>query len=162
MNGQVEPADAARALNEIDQRREQVIRRRVFPAWWWWGYAVLSTEVAAAVESGRGVLLGIGIALFVVGSLLLDVPVRRAARAAPPRRGLAGPGATRRTLIVVAGFVVGLLGVALVTGLSLKAAGVAYPGTIAAAVVAVLFAGGGPVLVRWDAAVQVRRSKSQP
>jgi hypothetical protein len=61
----------------------------------------------------------------------------------------------------VVGFVVGLLGVGLATGLSLRAAGVPHPGTIAAAVTGVAFAVGGPVLVRWDAAVQVRRSKSQ-
>jgi hypothetical protein len=161
MNEQIQPADAARALSEIDQRREQVIRRRVFPTWWWWTYAVLFTELASAVDSGRGVLLGIGVVVFVVGSFVADVPVRRAARAAAPRRGLAGPGTARRTLIGVVGFVVGLLGVALATGLSLKAAGVPHPGTIAAAVTGVAFAVGGPALVRWDAAVQVRRSKSQ-
>src|SRR5437899_7692081 len=103
MTGQVEPADAARALSEIDQRREQVIRRKVFPGWWWWAYAVLMTAFSAAVESGRGVLIGVGIALFVVGALLIDVPVRRAARAAAPRRGLGA----RSTLIGLATFVVG-------------------------------------------------------
>jgi len=46
MTGQVEPADAARALSEIDQRREQAIRRKVFPGWWWWAYAVLIVEFA--------------------------------------------------------------------------------------------------------------------
>src|SRR5690349_10091920 len=116
MSEQIEPADAARALSEIDRRREQVIRRRVFPGWWWWAYAVLMTAFSAAVESGREVLLWLGIALFVVASLLIDVPVRRAARAAAPRRGLGA----RRTLIGLATFVVGLLGVGLATGFSLK------------------------------------------
>jgi len=154
---QIDPVDAARALSEIDRRREQVIRRKVFPGWWWWAYAVLMIAFSAAVESGRGVLLGIGIAVFVVGSLLIDVPVRRAARAAAPRRGLGA----RRTLIGLAAFVVGLLGVGLATGFSLKAARLPHPGTIAGAVVGVLFAVVGPMLVRYEADMLVRRSGSQ-
>jgi hypothetical protein len=161
MSDQIEPADAAHALGEIDRRREQVIRRKVFPAWWWWAYAVLFTEFAAAVESGHGVVPWIGIALFVAGSLVIDIPVRRAARAAAPRRGLAGPGSARRTLVGLATFVAVLLGVGLATGLGLKAAGVPHPGTIAAAVTAVLFAVGGQMLVRWEADMLVRRSRSQ-
>jgi hypothetical protein len=161
MSDQIDPADAARALDEIDRRREQVIRRKVFPAWYWWAYAVLITGFAASVESGSGVLLGLGITLFTVGSLVVDVPVRRAARAAAPRRGLAGPGAARRTLIGLAAFVAVLLGVGMATGLSLRAAGVPHPGTIAAAVSGVLFAVVGPMLVRWEAAMLVRRSGSR-
>src|SRR5438128_12695366 len=86
---QIEPSDAADALSEIGRRREQVIRRaqrEVFPGWFWWANAVLMIALAAAVESRRGVVLGIGIALFVVGSLVLNVPASRASRAAPPRR----------------------------------------------------------------------------
>ncbi len=157
MNERIDPADAARALSEIDRRREQVIRRKVFPGWWWWTYAVLFTAFSAAVENGRGMLVWIGLALFVVASLLIDVPVRRAARAAAPRRGLGA----RRTLTGLATFVVGLLGVALATGLSLKAAGVPHPGTIAAAVTGVLFAVVGPRLVQYEADMLVRRSGSQ-
>jgi hypothetical protein len=157
MSDQVEPADAARALSEIDRRREQVIRRKVFPGWWWWAYAVLMTALAAVVESGRDVLLWVGLALFVVASGLIDVPVRRAARAASPRRGLGA----RRTLTGLAAFVVGLLGVGLAAGFGLKAAGVPHPGTIAAAVTGVLFAVVGPMLVRWEADALVRRSRSQ-
>jgi cation transport ATPase len=157
VNDQIDPADAARALREIDRRREQVIRRKVFPGWWWWAYAVLMIAFSAAVESGRGVVPWIGIALFVVGSLLIDVPVRRAARAAAPRRGLGA----RRTLIGLGSFVALVLGVGMATGLSLKAAGVPYPGMIAAAVAGVLFAVVGPMLVRWEADMLVRQSRSQ-
>lgn len=160
MSDQIDPADAARALSEIGRRREQVIRRKVFPAWWWWAYAVLFTGFAAAVEAGSGVVLWIGIGLFVVCTFVVDMPVRRAARAAAPRRGLA-PGSTRRTLIGLAAFVAGLLGTGLATGLSLKAAGVPHPGTIAAAVTGVLFALCGPLLVRLEAAMLVRRSEGR-
>jgi len=50
-----------------------------------------------------------------------------------------------------------LIGLAVTTGLSLKAAGVPYPGTIAAAVAGVAFAVGGQMLVRYEMAVLVRR-----
>jgi hypothetical protein len=65
------------------------------------------------------------------------------------------------TLLGVAAFVAVLLGVAVATALSLKAAGVPRPGTIAAAVAGVLFAVGGPMLVRLEAAMLVRRSRRQ-
>ena len=158
MNDRIEPADAARALSEIDRRREQVIRRKVIPGWFWWAQAALTVALAACIESGRGVVLGIGIALFAVGSAVINLPVSRAARAAPLRRGLAGPGSVRRTLIGVAGFLSVLLGVLLATGLGLRAAGVPHPATIAAAVAAVVFAVGGQLLVRYEAAVLVRGS----
>lgn len=161
MSDRIEPADAARALDEIDRRREQVIRRRVFPAWYWWAYAALFTGFAASAESGSGLVLGIGIAVFVVCSFLVDLPVRRAARAAAPRRGLAGPGAGRRTLLGLAVFMAIVLGAGLATGLGLKAAGAPYPGTIAAAVAGVAFAVCGPMFVRLEAAMLVRRSGSR-
>jgi cation transport ATPase len=157
MNDPIDPADAARALSEIDRRREQVIRRKVFPGWWWWAYAVLMTAFAAVMENGRGVVPWIGVALFVVASGLIDVPVRRAARAAAPRRGLGG----RRTLIGLAAFVALVLGVGLATGFGLKAAGAPHPATIAGAVAGVLFAVVGPMLVRWEADVLARQPRSQ-
>jgi hypothetical protein len=107
------------------------------------------------------VLLGIGIALFVVGSTAINLPVSRAARAAPLNRALVAPGNARRILAVLLASIAVLLGVCLATGLGLNAAGVPYPGTIAAAVASVLFAVGGPMLVRYEAAVLVRQSGSR-
>ena len=161
MDDWIEPADAANALAEIGRRREQVIRRAMraaCPVWYWWTTAVLTIALAASFEYRRGALSWIGITLFVVGSLVTGVPVSRAARAAPLRRGL--DTAKRETLVGLAAFVLVLLGVCLATGLSLKAAGVPYPATIAAAVAAVVFAVGGQVLVRRVTAVMVRRSWS--
>ena len=154
-------ADAARALDEIDRRREQVIRRKVFPRWYWWAHAGLTTALATVLLNGRGVVIGIGIVGYMAGALAVDIPVSRAARAATPRRDLAGPGAVRRTLIGLAGFVAVLFGVCLTTALTLKAAGVPYPATIATAVAAVVFAVGGQLLVRWETAVLLRRSRSR-
>ena len=161
MSEEIDQADAVRALSEIDRRREQVIRRTVLHGWFWWAYAVLFVVLAASVESGRTLLMEIGIAVFVAGSIVIDLPVRRSVRAAAPRRGLAGHGAARRTLLGLASFVAVLMGVAVATGFSLKAAGVPYPGTFAAAVAGVLFATGGPLLVRYEAAIQVHESRGQ-
>jgi hypothetical protein len=162
MDDQVGPADAANALDEIGRRREQVIRRAMraaCPVWYWWTTAVLTIALAASFEYRRGALCWIGVTLFVAGSLVTGVPVSRAARAAPLRRGL--DTARRETLVGLAAFVLVLLGVCLATGLSLKAAGVPYPATIAAAVAAVAFAVGGQVLVRRVTAIMVRRSWNQ-
>jgi hypothetical protein len=161
MNERIEPADAARALGEISRRREQVIRRTVIPGWYWWANALLMIALAAAVESERGVVVWLGVALFVAGSLVINVPVSRAARAAPLRRSLAGTGASRRALVGLAILVVVLAGVLLATALGLKAAGVPYPATIAAAVTAVVLAVGWQLLVRYEQAMLVRRSGSQ-
>ncbi|MEY9855435.1 hypothetical protein ABH935_001039 [Catenulispora sp. GAS73] len=154
-------ADAARALDEIDRRREQVIRRKIFPRWYWWAHGALTIALATALQSGRGAVIWIGVAGYTACALAIDIPVSRRARAAAPRRDLAGPGTTRRALLGVAGFVAILLGVTLTTGLSLKAAGVAHPATIATVVGAVMFAVGGQLLVRWEQAVLLRRSGSR-
>ncbi|ACU72967.1 hypothetical protein Caci_4103 [Catenulispora acidiphila DSM 44928] len=157
----IEPADAARALAEIDLRREQVIRRKVFPRWYWWAHAALITALATVFQSGHGAVVAIGVAAYLVGAFAIDRPVSRAARAATPRRGLAGPGAGRRTLIGLATFLAALIAVLITTALSLKAADVPYPITIAAALTAALFAIGGQLLVRYEAAFLVRRSGSR-
>ena len=163
MNDRIEPADAARALSEIGRRREQVIRRAVraaFPGWYWWTTAVLMIALTASVESRRGVVLGIGITLFVAGELITSVPVSRAARAAPLRRDLDSQ--RRETMVGLATFMLVLVGVLLATALSLKAARVPYPATIGVTVTAVMFAAGGQTLMRYLTAILVRRSGRQP
>ena len=158
MNDQIEPADAARAPSEIGRRREQVIRRAAIPGWYWWATAVLTIALAASVESGSGALLWIAVALFTVGSLVIGGLVSRALGGAPPRRDLAAPGSVPRLLAVIAACAAGLLGMGVATGLSLKAAGVPYPGTIGAAITMMVFAVGGQVLMRYHTAFLVRRS----
>ena len=160
MNDQIEPADAARALSEIGRRREQVIRRAAVPGWYWWATAVLTIALSAAVESGRGhgVLAWIGLALFMVGTLVISGLLSRALRGAPPRRDLVAPGSVPRLLAGIAAFAAAVLGVGLATGLSLKSAGVPWSGTIASAVAMVVFVVGGQILMRYHTAFLVRRS----
>ena len=69
MADQVWPEEAARALTEIGQRQEQVIRLVVIPNWYWWAIAVLMVAFAAAVDTGQGLVVGIGTAVFVAGVL---------------------------------------------------------------------------------------------
>src|SRR5688572_1211020 len=69
MHEGLRPDEAARALVEIDQRREQVIRRTMIPWWYWWAMALLILELTATVESGRPVAIGIGVGVFVLGVL---------------------------------------------------------------------------------------------
>jgi uncharacterized membrane protein YjjP (DUF1212 family) len=158
MSDPIEPADAARALDEIDRRREQVIRRKIFPRWYWWAHAGLMLGFVAALQSGNAAVTWTGVGIYTVTAVSIDWPVSRAARAAAPRRGLGGPGEARRTLIVLGCFVASLIAVMVTTALSLKAAGVHYAVIIAAGITAVLFALGGQLLVRWGTDVQVRRS----
>lgn len=162
MNDQIEPAEAARALSEIGLRREQVIRRAVIPGWHWWATAVLTIALAASIEYRRETVIWVGITVFVVGSLVINRPLRRALRSAPPRRDLAAPSSVPRLLAGLAAFAAVLMGVGLATGLSLKAAGVPYPGTIATTVTMVMFVLGGQLLTRYHTASLVRRAESQP
>ena len=161
MSDQVEPAEAARALSEIDRRREQAIRRRIFPGWFWWAQGALTVALAACIESGHSVVLWAGIVLFTVGSAVINLPVSRAARAAPLNRALAAPANARRVLAVLVASIAVLLGVVLAAALGLHAAGVPHPATFAAAIASVLFGVGGPMLVRYEAAVLVRQSRSR-
>lgn len=69
MADQVRPEEAARALTEIGQRQEQVIRLAVIPDWYWWAIAVLMVAFAAAVDTRQGLVVGIGTAVFVAGVL---------------------------------------------------------------------------------------------
>ena len=46
MTDQARPEEAARALTEIGQRQEQVIRLAVIPNWYWWAIAVLMVAFA--------------------------------------------------------------------------------------------------------------------
>jgi hypothetical protein len=158
MSDPIEPADAARALDEIDRRRAQVIRRKIFPRWYWWAHGALLLAFMVVLQSGNAAVTWSGIGLYAVVAGAIDLPVSRAARAAAPRRGLGGPGEARRTLIAIACFMACLLGVMMTTTFSLRAAGVHYAVIIAGTITAVLFAVGGQLLVRWGTNVQVRRS----
>jgi hypothetical protein len=142
---QVRPEEAARALTEIGQRQEQVIRLAVIPTWYWWAIAVLMVAFAAAVETRQGLAVGIATAVFVAGVLATTaLVVFRAVRRAQPRNDLLGPGG----VVAILGFVAVTVGVSLAVSFSLRASGVSYAATIGVSVTAVLLVVGGPMLTR--------------
>jgi hypothetical protein len=159
MNDQTEPADAARALSEIGRRREQAIRRAAAPPrWYWWASAVLATAFAVDIDSQHGALFWAGAALFAVGTLAVNALVLFRRARAPLHPGLAAPGSAARMLPWAAALVAAVAGVTLGTGLSLVAARVPYPATIAVAAGMAVVAAGGQALTRYNTDVLVRRS----
>ena len=145
MADQVRPEEAARALTEIGQRQEQVIRLAVVPNWYWWAIAVLMVTFAAAVDTGQGLAVGIGTAVFVAGVLTTTGwVVVRAVRSPQPRNDLLGPGG----VVAILGFVAVTVAVSLAVAFILKASGVSYAATIGVSVAAVLLAVGGPMIMR--------------
>jgi hypothetical protein len=159
MDDQIEPADAARALSEIGRRREQVIRRAATPRWFWWASAVLVIASAAAADSGSGALSWAGIALWAAGTLAVNALVLFRRVRAPLRDDLVAPGSDARMLpAALVALVAAPAGVALATLLSLEAARVPYPATIACAAGMAVFVAGGQALTRYNTAFLVRRS----
>jgi hypothetical protein len=140
------PEEAARALTEIGQRQEQVIRLVVVPNWYWWAIAVLMVAFAAAVDTGQCLVVGIGTAVFVAGVLITTgAMVFRAVRSAQPRNDLLGLGG----VVAILGFVAVTIGVSLAVAFTLKASGVSYAATIGVSVTAVMLVVGGPMLMRY-------------
>jgi hypothetical protein len=160
VNDQIEPADAARALSEISQRREQVIRRTAAPRWYWWATAVLVIAFAADTDytSQRGALFWAGVALLAAGMLAVNgLQLSREFRGAPLRLDLVAPGSVPRLLAGEAALAAAVIGVFLGTELGLEAAGVPYPATITATAGMAVFVAGGQMLMRYRTALLVRR-----
>jgi hypothetical protein len=146
MNEKLDRDDAARALVEIDQRQEQVIKLALIPWWYWWAIAVLIVGLTAAVESERPLVIGIGVSVFVVGLLsATGWVVARQFRDAQLRRDMLGPAA----VLAILGFVAAVLAVSLPTAFLLDAAGARYPATLANILGAIVLVVGGPMLMRY-------------
>jgi hypothetical protein len=144
MNEQLRPDEAARALAEIRERQEQVIKVTVVPAWYWWLVGGLIVALAAAVDSRERVTIGIGVTVFVLGILSGTGWVVRGALHVQPRNELLGG----RGVMMILGFVALVLGITLAVAFSLGAAGISHPATLANLLGAVLLIVGGPMLTR--------------
>jgi hypothetical protein len=146
MPEEVRPDEAARALSEIRQRQEQVIKLAIIPTWYWWLIAVLMVGFSAAVDSHRSLAIGIGTSLFVLGVLsATGWVVIGGLRHAQLRNELLGP----TGVLAILGFVATILAVTLPTAFALRAAGVHYPATLSVLGGAVVMAIGGPFLTRY-------------
>ncbi|MFC5219539.1 hypothetical protein [Streptomyces coerulescens] len=147
MADQVRPAEAARALTEIDQRQEQIIRMAGLPRWFWGAIAFLMVAFAAVVDTTRGGLVqGMATALFVAGVLTtVGLVAFRSVRSAQPRNNLFGP----RIVAADLAFAAVIVGVSLAATLILKASGVSYAAIIGASITAVILVVGGPMFTRY-------------
>jgi hypothetical protein len=145
MHEELRPDEAARALTEIRQRQEQVIKLAIIPAWYWWAIAGLMVGFSAAIDSHRRLAIGIATSVFVIGVLAATGRiVIGGLRRAQPRNELLGP----IGVLAILGFVATILAVSLPTAFALQAAGVRYAATLSVLVGAVLMVVGGPFLMR--------------
>jgi hypothetical protein len=145
MQPQPPPREAADALAEIRQRQGQVIEQSLTPSWFWWSLSLLVVGFSAVSETASGWVLGIGIAVFVLGvCAVAGAMVYRGLRNAQPRNTLLGG----TGVLTILGFTAVMLVVTMAVSFSLKAFGVPYPGTLGTIVCAALMIGGGPFLTR--------------
>ncbi|HEX6681190.1 MAG TPA: hypothetical protein VF062_00230 [Candidatus Limnocylindrales bacterium] len=146
MTENLRPEEAAQALAEIQQRQQQVIRLVTVPAWFFWAIAGLNVELSAAIESRRPLLLGIGIAVFVIGLLAtIFRVVYGSVRHAQPRNDLMPPAG----VFAILGFVAIVLAVTLPAAFALQASGARYPATLGSLIGGALIVLGGPLLIRY-------------
>jgi hypothetical protein len=145
MSESVRPDEAAQALQEIGQRRGQIVDMATVPAWYWRTVAVLMVAFAAAVDLRRPVITGVGVTVFVVTVVALTLRValvsQRRARLRNDLLGARGVGA-------ILGFVALTLGVSLPTAFVLDAHHVAHAAVAGVALGALIMAFGGPLLMR--------------
>ena len=144
MAEQVESSQAAQALAQIRNRREQVIDTATIPAWYWWLVGGSNVLLGAAVESHRPAFVAAGSVVFAVGLLAGTAWVVRRAIRVKVRTDLLGV----RGLGLILGFVAVTVAVALSVSFSLEGAGVAYPATWGELAGAVCLVVGGPLLMR--------------
>jgi hypothetical protein len=136
--------EAAQALAQIRDRREQVIDAATIPAWYWWLIGGLNVLLGVAVESHRPAFVAVGAVVFGVGLLVGTGWIVRRAIRVQIRTNLMGVRGVGLILALVAVTVAAALSVAF----SLKGAGVAYPATWGQVAAAVCLVVGGPLLMR--------------
>jgi hypothetical protein len=144
MNDWVRADEAARALDEIQQRQEQVINLALVPDWYWWAIGALMVGLSASVDSHQRIAIGIGVSVFVLGVLIATGWVAAGSLRAQVRNDLLGP----TGVLSILGLVALVIAVTLPLAFGLRAAHIGYPATIGASAGAVVLIIGGPVLMR--------------
>jgi hypothetical protein len=144
MNQRVGSDEARRALAEVRGRQGQVIDAALVPVRYWWAVAALTVGLAAAVDSGQALAIGIALPVFVISVVGVSVPLVYGTVRHPQVHGeLLGD----RGALVIGGFVFVLVGPTLGIAFGLQAAGVRYPATLACLVAAAVMVVGGPALM---------------
>ena len=145
MGGEVSRGEAARALDEIQRRQQQVIDLAAIPAWYWWAVGGLMVVLGVGVDIRTPAAIGITVPVFVLGMLAVDGwVIGRAYRRAQLRNGLLDG----RGVVAILGFVAVIVGVTIGLAFALRAAGVHYPATLASLAGGLLMGLGGPALNR--------------
>jgi hypothetical protein len=145
MDEEPHAGDAARALDDIARRQQQVIDQATVPGWYWWAVAALMVVLAAGVDIRTPPALGATIPVFVIGMLsATGAAARGQITHARLRNGLLDGTAVAAILGFVALIVGGTLGIAF----ALRAAGVHYPATLACLAGGIAMGLGGPALMR--------------
>ncbi len=138
----IPPADAARALAEMQARREQVVDSNLVPGWFWPSVGGLMILFTAAIESATPWLIAAGTLTYVIGlGLVIFGVVRRST--VQVRLDLIGP----RGILTILGFSAVLIVIGLALGFTLEAMTVPFPATLAMLPVAAGMAFGGPRLM---------------
>jgi hypothetical protein len=145
MGDEVSPAEAARALADIQLRQQQVIDLAMIPAWYWWAVGALMVVLALGVDSHSPVAIGLTVPVFVLGMLAATGwVVSRAFRHAQLRNGLIDG----RAVVSILGFVALIVVVTIGLAFGLRAAGASHPATLACVAGGLVMGAGGPVLMR--------------
>jgi hypothetical protein len=136
--------EAAQALAQIRDRREQVIAAATIPAWYWWLIGGSNVLLGAAVESHWPAFIAVASVVFGVGLLAGTARIVRRAIRVKVRTDLIGV----RGLGLIFGFVAVTVAAALAVAFGLEDAGVAYPATWGELAAAACLVVGGPLLMR--------------
>ena len=137
--------EAAQALADIQRRQQQVIDQATVPGWYWWSVGALMVVLAVGVDTRTPAVLGVAVAVFVVGLLsVTGVVVRGQFLRARLRDGLLDG----RGVMEILGFVALIVGCTLGLAFGLRAAGVHYLATLACLAGGIALGLGGPVLMR--------------
>ena len=146
MSGEMGPGEAARALDEIQRRQQQVIDLATIPGWYWWAVGALMVVLGVGVDVRTPVAIGITVSVFVVGMLsATGWVVGRSFLHAQPRNDLLDG----RGVLAILGFVFLIVAGTLGIAFGLRAAGVSYPATLACLAGGLAMGVGGPMLMRF-------------
>jgi hypothetical protein len=142
----INPADASRALDDVEVRRRQIIAQIDVPAWYWWGLALgwvgLGLVTVAAIPWLSVVAtVGFGALHSAVATRVIDG--RHGSRQLTVRADVV----SRHVRALVIGFLMALIVVTVGIALVADAVGAPQPVLIASITVAVAVLIGGPRLM---------------
>ncbi len=145
MTNAMKPAEARKALAEMERRQDQVIEGTLVPNWYWWAVALLAVGLGVGVDTRDPTAIAVTAGIFAVGVSLLTVWIafggRRHVKVHERLLGSRGAG-------LIVGFVWLVVGGTLGLAYVLEAANVEYAATLSTLACAIALVVGGPALMR--------------